>query len=62
MEDWTPVVRFCSSCGKKIMGYRNKEGVYKMHCVYCGVVYVSKKMSRRRERVEITVPEGVEII
>ena len=60
MEKWTPVARFCSNCGKKIMGYRNNEGVLKVQCQYCGVVYVSKRINRRKERVEITAPEGQE--
>ena len=60
MEKWTPVTRFCSNCGKKIMGYRNNEGVLKVQCQYCGVVYVSKRINRRKERVEITAPEGQE--
>ena len=60
MEKWTPVARFCSNCGKKIIGYRNSEGVLKVQCQYCGVVYVRKRINRRKERVEITAPEGQE--
>ena len=60
MEKWTPVARFCSNCGKKIIGYRKSEGVLKVQCQYCGVVYVSKRINRRKERVEITAPEGQE--
>ena len=60
MEKWTPVARFCSNCGKKIIGYRSSDGLLKVQCQYCGVVYVSKRISRRKERVEITAPEGQE--
>ena len=60
MEKWTPTARFCSNCGKKIIGYRNEEGLLKVQCPYCGVVYVSKRINRRKERVEITAPEGQE--
>ena len=56
MESWTPTARYCSNCGKKIVGYRNREGMLKIQCQYCGVVYVSKRINRRKERVEITAP------
>ena len=58
MESWTPTARYCSNCGKKIVGYRNREGMLKIQCQYCGVVYVSKRINRRKERVEITAPTG----
>ncbi len=60
MEKWTPIARFCSNCGKKIIGNRNSEGLLKVQCQHCGVVYVSKRINRRKERVEITAPEGQE--
>lgn len=62
MEEWTPTTRFCSNCGKKIIGYRNKDGQLKVQCPYCKVVYISKKMSRRKERVEIIAPNGQEFL
>ncbi len=40
MENWTPVARYCSNCGRKIIGYRNKDGLLKMQCPYCKVCYV----------------------
>ncbi len=60
MEDWTPTSRFCSNCGKKIIGYRNKDGLLKMQCPHCRAMYVSRKISRRKEVVEITAPKGEE--
>ena len=60
MEKWTPTARFCSNCGKKIIGCRNSEGMLKVQCQHCGVFYVSKRINRRKERVEITVPYGQE--
>ena len=60
MEKWTPTARYCSNCGKKIIGYRNGEGMLKVQCQYCGVLYVSKRINRRKERVEIIAPEGQE--
>ena len=62
MEDWTPTARFCSNCGKKIIGYRDKNGMLKVQCPHCGVVYVRKKVNRRKERIEITAPEGQEFL
>ena len=58
MENWTPVARYCSNCGRKIIGYRNKDGLLKMQCPYCKVCYVSKRKGRRKEVVEITAPPG----
>ena len=60
MEDWTPTQRFCSNCGKKIIGYRNKAGLLKVQCQYCGMIIVGKKINRRKEKVELTAPEGQE--
>ena len=52
------VYYFVAVIGKKIIGYRNKDGLLKMQCPYCRVVYVSRKMSRRKEVVEVTAPQG----
>ena len=60
METWSPSTRFCQNCGKKIIGYRNKEGLIKVQCPYCNVRYVCKKKSRRKEVVEIIAPNGEE--
>ena len=60
MKEWVPTKRFCSNCGKKITGYRNKDGILKVQCPYCKVTYVSLKKSRRREIVEIIAPSGEE--
>lgn len=48
MEKWTPTARYCSNCGKKIIGYRNSEGMLKVQCQYCGVLYVSKRINIER--------------
>ena len=60
MGNWTPTERFCSHCGKKRIGYRNEDGLLKVECPYCKVVYVSKKINRRKERVEIYAPKRQE--
>lgn len=61
MEDWKACERYCQNCGKKIKGYRNIKGVVKMSCPRCGVLYVSKRVSRRKEVVEVTAPRGEDI-
>ena len=41
-ESWNPVRRRCVNCGSP----------------KCGLVMVSKRMSRRRERIEVIAPLG----
>lgn len=62
LEDWKLSERYCQNCGKKIKGYRNIKGVVKMTCPNCGALYIGKQVSRRKEIVEITAPEGRDIL
>lgn len=54
-ESWNPVRRRCVNCGSEVVGYRNGKDCVKLRCPKCGLVMVSKRMSRRRERIDIFV-------
>ena len=54
-ESWNPVRRRCVNCGSEVVGYRNEKDCFKLRCPKCGLVMVSKRMSRRRERIDIFV-------
>ena len=54
-ESWNPVRRRCVNCGSEVVGYRNEKECVKLRCPKCGLVMVSKRMSRRRERIDIFV-------
>lgn len=58
-NDWTPLVRICHNCGKKITGYRSKDGLLKLQCPNCRACMVCKSMSRRHERIDVFAPSGV---
>ena len=57
-NEWKPTKRLCTNCGQLIVGYRNEKGFVKLQCPKCGLVMVSKRMSRRHERIDITPPSG----
>ncbi len=62
MQDtWKPTRRHCINCGQVLTGYRNENGLVKLQCARCGLVMVSKRISRRRERIDITPPHGEQI-
>lgn len=46
------------NCGSEVSGYRNEKDCVKLRCPKCGLVMVSKRMSRRRERIEVIAPLG----
>lgn len=54
-ESWNPVRRRCVNCGSEVVGYRNEKDCVKLRCPKYGLVMVSKRMSRRRERIDIFV-------
>ena len=54
-ESWNPVRRRCVNCGSEVVGYRNEKDCVKLRCPKCGLVMVSKRMSRKRERIDIFV-------
>lgn len=59
MEDtWKPVRRHCVNCGHILAGFRNGNGFVKLQCPRCGIVMVSRHMSRRHERIDISPPHG----
>lgn len=55
---WQFVKRRCWNCGNEVVGFRNDKGCVKFRCQKCGLIMVSKRMSRRRERVDIFTPPG----
>lgn len=61
-EKWKIYEMYCTNCGKKLYGHKDKGGRIKIVCDYCGVCYEKKRESRRREIMRITVPEGTEFI
>ena len=57
-----PVLGYCRNCGRKIIGYRNSEGVLKVECPLCHTRYVSVEKSRRHIVEDIYAPPGEEIV
>lgn len=58
-EQWSkPTRRYCHNCGKIVIGFRSEKGVVKLECRHCGLVMISKRMSRRHERVDVIPPTG----
>ncbi len=55
---WIAIKRYCQNCGKLMIGYKGSDDMVKMECSSCHTCYVSKRISRRKERVEITAPKG----
>lgn len=55
---WKQVRRMCVNCGQELIGYQNEKGLVKMQCSRCGIVMVSKRMSRRHEHIDVTPPSG----
>lgn len=43
-EQWIPTVRYCLHCGKKLVGYMDKDGKVKMRCAHCSASIVSKRI------------------
>ena len=60
-EGNVPVRRYCSNCGKIMIGFRSDNGLVKIQCIYCGIVTVSKRMSRRHERIDVYTASEQEI-
>ena len=58
----TPVYGYCRNCGKKIMGFRNKDGLLKVECPMCHTRYISQQKSRRHIVEDIYAPTGEEIL
>lgn len=55
-NQWTPIKRICSNCGRKIIGFKTKGGLLKVQCPSCHTCMVSKRMSRRHERIDVYAP------
>lgn len=61
-NNWSkPVERFCGNCGQHLYGYTNSNGCAKFICPHCGMVTVSKKISRRKASVDEFAPPGQEL-
>ena len=55
-NQWQPTTQICHHCGRKITGYRRKDGLLKIQCPSYLTSMVSKVMSRRHERIDIYAP------
>lgn len=51
-----PVQMFCPNCGKKIIGYKSKDGAVRIDCPTCRVKIFSKKKNEKRIDMELTIP------
>ena len=74
-EKWTtkPSRRYCRSCGKVLIGFRNEDGVLKLKCPVCGLGVLKLKcpvcgleevgriVGRRHERCDFYAPPGNDI-
>ncbi len=58
MNIWVPSKRYCQNCGEKIIGFRDNKGGLKLTCPYCFTFYNCKKISRRKEKVEVVAPKN----
>ena len=45
---------YCLNCGQLLVGLRDERGAVKFRCRTCGAVMVSRRISRRHERVDVT--------
>lgn len=50
---WKPEEKLCINCGKKLVGNENSKGLVKYHCSRCGLVMISRKISRRHEKIDV---------
>lgn len=50
---WKPTRRHCINCGHVMTGFRNEGGMVKLQCARCGLIMVSKRMSRRRKTARV---------
>ncbi|MFR6055451.1 MAG: hypothetical protein ACLUHK_02360 [Eubacteriales bacterium] len=60
-EQWIPTVRYCLHCGKKLVGYMDKDGKVKMRCAHCSASIVSKRIGRRHETLDVFRPKSEEV-
>ncbi len=51
-------VMYCVNCAEKVVGCRDKDGRAKIICHRCGAQYVSKRMGRRHDRIDVYAPIG----
>ena len=58
MEEWKTTRRHCQNCGEIVTGSRNEKGIVKLLCPRCGLCMINKRVSRRREQVDVIVPSG----
>ena len=57
-EKWIRAIVHCPNCGTIVTGYRDKEGSAKMQCATCQAIMVTKRVSRRHERIDLYAPQG----
>ena len=57
MDEWEIESVYCRNCAEKIVGYRNKAGLLKVQCPKCGLCFVSKRISRRHEKIDVIIPD-----
>ena len=57
-NEWVQAILHCPNCGSIVTGYRDKEGYAKIQCLTCQVNIVSKRISRRHERIDLYAPQG----
>ena len=50
---------YCLNCGQLLVGLRGESGIVKFRCRVCGAVMVSRRISRRHERVDVMSSAGI---
>ena len=58
---WKVYPMFCSNCGTKLYGFKDKEGLIKYECDCCKFVAVRKEMGRRHSNIDIYCPRNVAV-
>lgn len=60
LNTWTAVQLYCPNCGALNTGYKDPDGKSRFQCKQCTVVMVRSRKNRRRDLIEVSVPQGCE--
>lgn len=50
---------YCLNCGQLLVGLRDERSTIKFRCRTCGLAMVSRRISRRHERVDVMSSAGI---
>lgn len=57
-SEWRQIRWFCPNCRSLIEGSLNKEGVAKAACAVCGTFMIRRRVSAKKDVIEVYAPEG----